>query len=127
MTLAIPDAAGQDGDRAEAEEQGRSRALHGDAGGEGVGGPADLHLVGVVRPGSAAEQGCGLGGVIGHCAHVDAAGMAVLAELTGEWEADENRGVDLGCERESAKDPDYGQPAPGDRIRVAQPYSGGLV
>jgi hypothetical protein len=93
------DRADQEGDGAEAEEQGVERALGLGPGGEGVRGAGDVDLAGVFRAGLGAELvvdaddgGLGVGG-----ADVDLRRVPVEAQvLLGAGEADQDGGVDLG-------------------------------
>jgi len=55
--------AGQDGNGAQAEEQGGLRVLYRDPGGERIRRAADLYLFRVIRPCRGREQGGGLGGL----------------------------------------------------------------
>ena len=80
--LATPGADDQ-GHDAEAEEEAVERSGRGGAGGEHVGGLADVDLVGCLGVGGRREQRLHLGDMVGVRAHVDGARRAGLSARPG--------------------------------------------
>src|ERR1019366_1734131 len=116
----------QDGDAAEAQKQRGTGALDGEPGGESVRGTAYLHLLRVVGPRRGGQEGGYLAGMVRDGAHVDAAGVTVVAEhFPGEREADQDGPVDLGGQRQGIEDPDNTQPVTGVTAGIADPDPGG--